>query len=49
MAGRQANGPMMPPVACHDQSPFSPTTGFDVNEEQMAELLRQSAEDVYED
>merc|ERR1711865_573353 len=52
MVGCQANGPTMsPPSGCQDQSPFSvsPTTGFDVNEEQMAELLRQSAEDVYED
>jgi len=39
------------PVACQDQSPFSlsPTAGFDISEEQMVEMLRHAAEDVYED
>jgi len=52
MPGCQSNGPMTSrSVAGQDQSPFScsPTTGFDVDEGQMTELLRRASEDVYED
>jgi hypothetical protein len=50
-ANNQVVGSTPAPVACQDQNPFSlsPTAGFDLSEEQMADMLRHAAEDVYED
>jgi len=54
LIGYQASGPMIQPqVPCHEQrctpQAPSPTTRFDLNKEQMAEMLRHASEDVYED
>jgi hypothetical protein len=59
MMGYQTSGAMMPPqvqpqLPCHDQRQVthlapSPTTGFELNNEQLAEMLKHASEDVYED
>jgi len=59
MMGFQTSGPMMSAqvqsqLPCREQrqvanSAPSPATGFDLNSEQMAEMLKRAEEDIYED
>jgi len=59
MMGYQTSGAMMTPqvssqLPCHDQRQVahlapSPATGFELNSEQLAEMLKHASEDVYED